>query len=37
MTSLNVYQLEYYLNRKVHGPIVSALLAIRAALKPIPF
>ena len=33
MTTLDVFNLEYYLNRKVHGQIVSALLAIRVAIK----
>jgi len=37
MTTLDVYRFEYMLNRKIHGPLVSALLAVRVAIKPTPF
>jgi hypothetical protein len=37
MTTLDVYRFEYKINRRFHGPIVSAFLAVRVALAPIPF
>ena len=37
MTIRTLYLYEYKCNRLVHGRIVSALLAARVALHPVPF
>jgi hypothetical protein len=37
MTIKKLYLYEYKCNRLIHGPIVSALLAARVALMPLPF
>ena len=37
MKTLQYFRYEYRANRRIHGPIVSALMAVRVALTPIPF
>jgi len=37
MSTYQYFRFDYLLNRRVHGPIVSALIAIRTALKPTLF
>lgn len=36
-TTKAVYRFEYKMNRYIHGPVVSAILAVYVVLKPAPF
>lgn len=37
MSTLSFFRWEYRMNRRLHGPIVSVLIALRTACKPTPF
>ncbi len=37
MSFKEYFKFDYKLNRRLHGPVISAFLALRTALKPVPF
>jgi len=37
MSTWSYFTFIYRLERRLHGPVLSALIALRTALKPTPF